>query len=188
MDTAGFAIHLRHYWQRATTSFNNGDFPASTFFAITLIEEVGKARLLLDAALTGQLDGRAFRTHSAKYAFAVFSTLYVNARVSRIYGSEESRFAKWFRDGELFAIRNQALYAEWKDGDVVLPHQAIVRDDAFLLTCISGEVLAEVQGGMLCTGPEEWQEMLAEVDAFREKQGMESNADLPSPSSDRLDT
>lgn len=177
MDKTALALHLRKYWQRATTSFDDADWPMAAFFGITLIEEVGKSRLLFDAELGAQIDRRTFRNHEAKYAFAVFTTLYVNSRVTRIYSNDEARFARWFRDGELFVIRSRALYAEWLNDHLVLPHEAIARNDAFLLTCISGEALAEVQGVMIGTGPNEWQETIDEVDAFRHRHESQSSGD-----------
>jgi len=47
------------------------------------------------------------------------------------------------------------------------PEKAIQRGDSMLLVCIAGEVYAEIQGRSAGTGSEEWQRILAEVDAFR---------------------
>lgn len=94
--------------------------------------------------------------------------LLVNSRVSRIYGPEESRFARWFREGELFNIRNQALYLDLRDGEIVVPHKVVPRGDTFLLVCIAGEVYAEIQGHFVGTGPTQWERILREVDLFRQ--------------------
>jgi AbiV family abortive infection protein len=143
----------------------------ATFLAITLIEEVGKVKLIYDAATHSQMDKKKSRNHTQKYAYAVFLTLFVNSRVTDIYGTDEAKFARWFREGELFRMRNRALYAEFRNDRVVLPDQAIQRDDAFLLVCIAGEVLAEIQGEWLGTGAEQWQQMINEVDTFRTRHG-----------------
>ena len=58
----------------------------AAFFATTTIEEVGKAVILGNRVLSGELDEKGFRNHRKEYACAVFETLSVNARVSRVYG------------------------------------------------------------------------------------------------------
>ncbi len=94
--------------------------------------------------------------------------LFMNARVSRVYGDQEHRFAKWFQDGELFQIRNSALYMELASDSGIVPEQAIRKEDAYLLVCFGGEVLAEIQGSYTGTGPDEWQRLITEVNAFRQ--------------------
>src|SRR4051812_203330 len=100
--------HLNKYWRLSRQFFNDGDFALAAFFAITLIEEVGKVIILGNQTLSGELDKKGFRNHRTKYTYAVFSTLFVNSRVTRIYGKYEKRFAKWFREDELFTIRNSS--------------------------------------------------------------------------------
>ena len=163
--------HLEKYWRLSVQFFDEGDFALSTFFATTLIEEVGKVVILGNRALSGELDRKGFRDHRKKYAYAVFTTLYVNARVSRVYGDQEDRFARWFRDGELFGMRNSALYMELGPDSVIVPAQAIDKRDAYLLVCFGGEVLAEIQGGYVGTGLEEWKRLIREIDTFREAHG-----------------
>jgi AbiV family abortive infection protein len=82
----------------------------------------------------------------------VFTTLFVNARASREYGDQEEQFAKWFRDGELFGIRNSALYMELGPDGVIVPEQAVNKRDARLHVCFGGEVLAEIWGNHVGTG------------------------------------
>jgi hypothetical protein len=84
-----------------------------------------------------------------------------------VYGKDEWRFAAWFREDKLFAIRNSALYLEIRDGDLVAPDEAIDRADALLLVCIAGEVYAEIQGEQTGTGPAEWIRIVSEIDTFR---------------------
>jgi len=160
--------HFRKYWNLSVRFFKEEDYPLATFFAITLIEEVGKIVILGNHSLSGELDKKGFRDHRKKYSYAVLHILLVNSRVSRIYGDDEKRFAKWFRDGELFTIRNNALYMEYSQTGVLLPEQVIPKEDAFLLVCISGEVFAEIQGTYTGTGADEWQQLLLEVDRFRQ--------------------
>jgi len=159
--------HLEKYWQLSVERFRAADSALAAFFAITLIEEVGKVVILGNASLGAELDRKGFRNHAEKYIYAVGATLDVNARVTRVYGNEEARFAAWFRKKELFNMRNRALYMELRGIDVVVPEKEIERSDALLLVCIAGEVYAEIQGRFTGTGPKEWQRILAEVDAFR---------------------
>ena len=160
--------HLEKYWRLSVRFFEESDFALAAFFAITLIEEVGKVIILGNKVLGAELDKKGFYNHRKKYSYAVYTTLFVNSRVSRIYKTEESRFAKWFREDELFGIRNRALYLEPTDTEVGVHDQAVSKEDAFLLVCIAGEVYAEAQGHYTGTGPTEWQRVLAEVDTFRE--------------------
>lgn len=150
--------------------FLSGDHALAAFHATTVIEEVGKLALVgFEELDPGEPpDERAFRSHREKYILAVGHTLFVNSRVTRIYGADEARFAAWFRGGALFAIRNRALYIERQNGALVTPAEAIKPEDAKLLVCIAGEVLAEAQGELIGSGPAEWQAILKEVDAFRE--------------------
>lgn len=164
--------HLEKYWILSVRFFEEGDFALATFFATTLIEEVGKVVILGNKTISGELDKKGFRDHRKKYVYAVFTTLFVNARVSRVYGDQEERFAKWFRNGELFGLRNSALYMESAPDEIIVPEQAISKRDAYLLVCFGGEVLAEIQGSYVGTGPDEWQRLVSEVDAFREANGL----------------
>lgn len=169
--------HLYRYWARAVQFFDEGDYALAAFAAVTLIEEVGKVIVLglcnLPLALAAHFDeravGKSLRDHRAKYRFAVGTTLCVNSRVSRIYGEHEHTFARWFREDELFDLRNRALYAELSDGGIDVPQTAISIGEAFLLVCISGEIYGEVQGEVSGTSPAEWKRVLDEVDAFRER-------------------
>lgn len=158
--------HLLGYWDRCRSAFISGDFPVAAFFAITLIEEVGKLPMLAFREPGGTTD-RAFRDHNKKYQSAVGWTLIVNSRVSRVYGKREDIFARWFQDGELMRIRNAALYLEVKGDRVITPEEAVGGDTAFLLVCFAGECLAEIQGSVTGTGPDEWKRLLGEVDDFR---------------------
>lgn len=164
--------HLEKYWRLSVRLFDEGDFPLATVVATTLIEEVGKVVILENQTLSGELDKKGFRDHRKKYAYAVFTTLFVNARVARVYGNQEERFAKWFRDGDLFGIRNSALYMELGPDGVIVPEQAIDKRDAYLLVCFGGEILAEIQGSYIGTGPEEWKCLIGEVEAFRQANGL----------------
>jgi AbiV family abortive infection protein len=133
-----------------------------------LIEEVGKIIILGNEDITGKFDKQAFYKHQSKYIYAVSTTLLINSRVSRIYGENENRFAKWFREEELFKLRNQALYAEISPEGVLLPRQMIAPKDSFLLVCIGGEILAEIQGTYTGSGSDAWNRLIDEVDIFRE--------------------
>jgi len=161
--------HLEKYWKLARRFFEEGDPALAAFFAITLIEEVGKIIILGNRDLSGSLDKRAFFNHPQKYAYAVGMTLQVNARVTRVYGHHESRFATWFRDGSLFQIRNAALYIELQDNSPLTLNRTIPNSDAALLVCIAGEAYGEIQGAYTRTGPGDCMRVIAEVDQFREK-------------------
>jgi len=163
--------HLEKYWQLSVDRFHASDFAIAAFFAITLTEEVGKVAILENASLGAELDRHGFYNHPEKYIYAVGRTLLVNSRITRVYGKEETRFAAWFRDKELFKIRNRALYMELQGVDLVVPEKAIKSRDSMLLVCIAGEVYAEIQGAFAGGHPEEWQRILAEVDAFRTTAG-----------------
>jgi AbiV family abortive infection protein len=167
MLTAAARAHYEKYWRLARETFIAGDYPFAAFLAITLIEEIGKIVILPDA-LRGDAGAlKDFRNHQSKYVDAVGATLAINSRVSRIYKQDEARFAKWFRDGELFRIRNSALYLEVRGTNLVVPEEAINRADSLLLVSIAGEVYAEIQGKQTGTGPTEWRRILSEIDAFR---------------------
>ena len=161
--------HLEKYWGLARRFFQEGDAALAAFFAITLIEEVGKIIILGNRDLSGTLDNRGYRNHEQKYALAVAMTLKVNARVTRVYGGHESRFAAWFRNKLLFRMRNAALYTELQGDSPQTPAQAIQATDAALLVCIAGEVYGEIQGTYTRTGPDNYMRIITEVDQFREK-------------------
>jgi len=162
--------HLLQYWDRCRTLFANRDYPLAAFCAITLIEEVGKVTMLTLQGPEENLDSKDFWQHRKKYKNAVGATLFVNSRVSRIYGEREHLFARWFRENELIRIRNNALYMEVDGENIVTPEQMLSQDTSFLLVCFAGEVLAEIQGeDMTNTGPQEWARLLGEVDEFRKR-------------------
>ncbi len=160
--------HLEKYWQLSVRFFRESDFALAAFFAITLIEEIGKVVILGNARLGAELDKKGFYDHRRKYAYAVYATLFVNSRVFRIYRAQEHKFGEWFTEGELFRIRNRALYIELHDTETAVPKAAVSKEDACLLVCIAGEVYAEIQGLSTGSGPDEWKRILREVDSFRE--------------------
>ena len=157
-------LHLQKYWKLCRRFFEEADYALAAFFAITLIEEVGKVVVL---GVSPDRAGDA-KIHHRKYSHAVLYTLVVNSRVSRVYKEDEAKFAQWFKERKLFAMRNSSLYFEVVDDRAITPEQVMNREDAFLLVCIAGEVLADAQGKVMGTGPEEWARLIAEVDAFRE--------------------
>ncbi len=161
--------HLQSYWARCQDAYDRNDYPMAAFLAITLIEEVGKVFILGNAELGKELDKKTFRNHRGKYRHAVGGALFVNSRVSRIYVEEEKRFAEWFRKDKLFIIRNNALYAEITNEHLTVPSETIKHEDARLLVCIAGEILAEAQGEYIGTGPDEWKKLLKQVDDFRDR-------------------
>jgi len=161
--------HLERYWSLARQFFEEGNYPLASFFAITLIEEVGKVIILGNKDISSELDQKGFYDHRRKYTYAVAMTLRVNSRVSRVYGEDESRFAKWFREGELLKLRNSSLYLEYEEDSVQVPSECVSRNDSFLLVCMSGEVYGEIQGYYIGTDPAEWERIIKEVDEFRER-------------------
>lgn len=161
--------HLEEYWGLSRRFYEEGDHARAAFFAITLIEEIGKAVMLAKEKLQEPVVKGAFFNHEEKYAYAVAYNLMNNSRVGRVYKKQEAQFAKWFRDGELFKIRNSALYLEKTPSGTIAPKQAVKREDACLIVCFAGEIYGEIQGGLVGTGSDEWQRIIAEVDAFRVK-------------------
>jgi AbiV family abortive infection protein len=169
--------HLEKYWILSRSFFDEGDYALATFFSIFLIEEVGKVILLRKKDIIGKLNIKDFYNHQRKYLLAVSGTLVVNSRVSRIYGNEESKFAKWFRDGDLIKIRNSSIYLEFKNGLVEVPADSISREDSCLLVCIAGEIYGEIQGFYTGTDPSEWMRIINEVDEFRKKNSIGKQSD-----------
>lgn len=55
MQTEQKLNHLYKYWRLSIRFFNERDFALASFFAITLIEEVGKIIILGNEALSGEL-------------------------------------------------------------------------------------------------------------------------------------
>ena len=52
----GARQHLERYWQLSLRFFRESDYALAAFFAITLIEEVGKIVILGNAKLGSELD------------------------------------------------------------------------------------------------------------------------------------
>lgn len=170
--------HFERYWKLCREFYERGDFALASFFSITLIEETGKIIILANKELSDKLDKKGFRDHREKYAYAVYETLLINSRVSRIYGKQEERFAKWFANNELFGVRNSTLYLDLNGENVIVPHKVIKKKDAFLLVCFAGEIYAEIQGSRTGSDAEEWQRILSEIDSFR-KENSDSRVQNP---------
>ena len=158
--------HFEKYWKLSIKFFEGSDFALASFFAITLMEEVGKLTMMRFDPSKKQLKKAGFYLHNKKYIFAVSDNLSVNSRVERIYDKDLQKFIEWVKKDKIFKIRNNSLYLE---SNLVVPEKAIPKDVAFLLVCFAGEIYAEIQGFSVGTGPEEWQKILDEVDEFREK-------------------
>src|ERR1700690_3243535 len=106
MQLSDAHTHLEKYWQLSKEFYKRGDFALASFLSITLMEEIGKLIILGNYKLSNELDKKGFYNHQAKYLYAIYQTLLVNSRVSRVYGNLEKQFADWFIDKELFDIRN----------------------------------------------------------------------------------
>jgi len=170
-------LHLDKYWKLARNFFKEGDFPLAAFFAITLIEEISKFIIVGQKGFQRDSGIKRFYNHKKKYETAILLTLIVNSRVSRIYGEFEKIFAKWFRDGDLFRMRNKALYMELHDGKLITPDRSISREDAFLLVCFGGEIFREIQGPYTGWGMDNLDRITNEIDIFRNKYNAWPNMD-----------
>jgi AbiV family abortive infection protein len=163
--------HLEKYWRLSRQFYEQGDHSLAAFFGITLMEEVGKVVILGNYQLGSDLDQKSFYNHRKKYMYAVYSTILVNSRVTRIYGDQEKKFARWFRRGKLFSIRNNSLYLDFKHDNLRVPEDTVSKEDAFLLVCVAGEVYGEIQGLLTGAGLDEWKRIINEIDAFRQRNG-----------------
>ncbi|ADZ09770.1 hypothetical protein Metbo_1540 [Methanobacterium lacus] len=157
--------HFEKYWKLCIKFFEDSEYQLASFFAITLIEEIGKLSIIRNKSLGGSFDDKGFYNHHKKYIYAAFDNLSNNYRVTRIYSKKESKFAELVLKKKLFDMRNNSLYLE---EDMVTPEKVISRDDAFLLVCFAGEIYAEIQGESIGPSPDEWLKILEEVNQFRE--------------------
>jgi len=160
--------HLDNYWFLTRHFFKDAQYPIAAFFAITLIEEVGKIIILGNRDLGGKLDRKSFYDHKRKYAYAVGMTLKVNSRVARLYEGHQGTFVNWFDEGRLFDVRNAALYLAVDENSIQVPNESLSPSKAFLLVCVAGEIYAEIQGAYTGTDANAWKKVLDEVDEFRE--------------------
>jgi AbiV family abortive infection protein len=114
--------HSEKYWCLSRERFEAADYTLAAFLAITLLEEVGKVVILKDAKMGDVVAKKEFRKIIRVNMFTRWgSTLAVNSRVTRVYGKDEIRFAEWFCNEELFAMRNSALYLELQGADRLYP-------------------------------------------------------------------
>jgi len=160
---------LHKYWRLCLKFYSDQDYPLAAFFAATLIEETGKAVMIKEheaQEVTGGVPKKTFRDHQAKYLEAVSWALFVNLRVTRIYGNIEKRFGKWFKKGRIFKIRNAGLYIEKGKRGFHTPDERVSKTTAFIMVCFAGEIFGEIQGDILGTGPEEFKEIIQEIDRF----------------------
>lgn len=145
------AEHWRHVellWSEAVEYFEREEIGLATFFGATTVEEVGKIMMLRLRDSREERAPKGWFKHEEKYLVGVITNALVNSRLTRVYGDCEDRFASWIkeRDGKmlrLFAMRNRGLYAEWVDGAPKLPNTLLRKDDACLLVCMAGELLAD---------------------------------------------
>jgi len=162
IDNQKLNVHLIDYWDQTILAYKQESYNFAVFFAITLIEEIGKV-IMIHHNMISQ-----YKIHQEKYKLGGISNLYVNSRVQRIYGKNESKFTEWLKSKELFNIRNKALYMEIIDNEILFPADMISLKDAHLLVCMAGEIFAEFQGEYIKTGPEEWRKILENVDQMRD--------------------
>jgi AbiV family abortive infection protein len=161
--------HLYKYWNLSKGFFLKEDSALATFFAITLMEELGKLAILNQENISGVFDKKSFFDHEKKYRIAVYNTLFVNSRVSRIYGQHEEAFANLFKTAGLLLVRNRSLYLSKKDDNIVTPAEDIDEKEAFILVCFAGEMYAEIQGFMAGTGPKAHSMIIKEIDELLDR-------------------
>src|SRR5262249_25448394 len=155
--------------------YTGGNYPFAAFFAILVIEEIGKLSRLFEDLLhydvpraVGQ-SGTVERNHRRKHFIGVVSGALITARLDRVLGQDViRRILHQAESDELEKIRQSCLYVDMQDGRAVIPSEAIDAECGRVLTVLAGELMTEVLGHF----PWEFDRMLNNVVAFERAIGM----------------
>jgi AbiV family abortive infection protein len=167
--------HVERMWSDACQFYTRGNYPFAAFFAILVIEEVGKlSRLAQDLVLYDVPRAAApittvERSHRRKHFIGVVSGALINARLERVLGKNVIRkILHQAESDELEKIRQSCLYIDVQGGRAVIPSELIDAERGRVLTVLAGELMAEVLGHF----PWEFERMLDNVIAFERAIGM----------------
>ena len=175
--------HAEGIWRDSVRLYESGSYPRACFFAITCLEEIGKAvparfivkvesiyGALTEAKVAGGPGRNPMRIHEEKHFLAAATGVRVNPRLEPIFGKEEAeRIAAAMESDELKNLRELCLYVDVQDsGEVVWPEEQITGDLAKKWIVVAGEVLAEVLGFPAA----EWERLLAAVREFEAAVGI----------------
>jgi AbiV family abortive infection protein len=167
--------HVERMWSDACQFYTRGNYPFAAFFAILVIEEVGKlSRLAQDLVLydvprAAAPTATVERSHRRKHFIGVVSGALINARLERVLGKDVIRkILHQAESDELEKIRQSCLYIDVQGGRAVIPSELIDAERGRVLTVLAGELMAEVLGHF----PWEFERMIDNVIAFERAIGM----------------
>lgn len=167
--------HVERMWSDACQFYTRGNYPFAAFFAILVIEEIGKLSRLAqdlacyDAPRVDAPTASVERSHRRKHFIGVVSGALINARLDRVLGKDVIRkILHQAESDELEKIRQSCLYIDVQASRAVTPSEVIDAECARVLTVLAGELMAEVLGHF----PWEFERMIENVIAFERGIGM----------------
>jgi len=158
---------LEILWEESRSLYARGHHALGAFLAITLFEEVGKVSGHRVGSIQGNVDAKLYSSHKRKRATAADLTSQIGEERMERYGENRDKFAEWVRSGELAKLRNQSLYLDQEDGEILAPQVAITPADAYLLICFAGETYAKDVGELGDEGVTLRARILEDLDQIR---------------------
>ncbi|GEM_PF-2140284 len=150
--------HILTLLEDAVAAFERPSFGTATFLALTALEEIAKAELMLFRRdpTDPPKRGDPMRSHANKHAIAVRDTTFMG-KLPGVLGPERCEALHKEADaGELVLLREASLYVDVRDGDLVIPKEVITPARAREILLVAIESADDVLVGYSNRSMEVW--------------------------------
>lgn len=153
--------HVLVLLEDAVSSFFRRSYGTSIFLALTAIEETAKAELMLFRRGSGAPKGRdPMKSHQFKHALGVRETTFMG-RLPSVLGQARCETLHAEADaGDLVPLREAALYADVKGGEIITPKYAVSFDRAREIVLLAIEAADDALIGYTNRSMEAWSPFL----------------------------
>jgi AbiV family abortive infection protein len=139
--TSNFSINTSHQFDKCVdhilqlitdsrTMYISNAFSSSVFLSIAVIEEVGKVHMgMYISPSTTYVKKDKLRDHKSKEIAGASYTICMGERIERAVSPEElTKLFELVYSGDLKDLREQSIYCEKKDDDIVTPKDIISQE------------------------------------------------------------
>jgi AbiV family abortive infection protein len=151
-DDLDMAInHIVQLLIDAAGLFMQGSYATSAFLSITACEEVAKAHIgsFTDGQHPEKTGRNMFRDHKTKHALAALQTVPMGKRLQKALSNKElTRIMNMVQNAGFVQIRENALYFQRENGELVTPLQKIDKTLSRSLVLFAIEVFDDALVGL----------------------------------------
>lgn len=143
--------HIVQLLQDSSCLYLNKSYPSSAFLSITACEEVAKAAIgsFTDGQHPEKKGRNVFKDHKTKHQMAAMPTVPMGQRLKDVLGKAElQRIVDMAQNGGFVQVRENALYFQRENGNLVVPTEKIDKRLARSLVLFAIEVFDDALVGL----------------------------------------